>query len=160
MPSWSTIPPKSGKGCMEPAPAQNSADCAPLILSFLEAEMLAQVSRHPGVNLHIALFDGGYVACEDVHGDIALRFACSRARIPMEIKFEPPRDLTFVAVLLRLPSCRIAHSHAIKSDCLLDALASIEPSCEVQGLSDQVQGSPGSGMSAQGPKQHCQFYCL
>ena len=124
------------------------------ILSFDEASLLDLFRAEPGVQLEVALFDGAYLQCQTMADKVRIQYCCQEAArklIPIEIKSAPTSCPGFIQLLLQEQTVDIAPCSTMCThfeNCLLNALQSVQPSLDLSGLIDQVQATPGTGLSA------------
>ena len=123
------------------------------ILSFDEASLLDLFYKQAGLEMQVALFDGGYLQCNSMAEDARLRYCLCKAAedvIPMEIKSPAPPDLQGITrLLVRHSGVGVSPcSHVRFDNCLLSALHSVSPELDFSMLQDQIQATPGTGLSA------------
>ena len=124
------------------------------ILSFEEAAMLDRVRGHPGVSMSVALFDGAYIQCQTLGDEALLREALkmvTQEYVPMSIKTNMRDSQWLGGTFLRCPETVLQRAPGMcvaYSNCLLNAIASLDASVDLSVISDQVQATQERGLCA------------
>lgn len=121
------------------------------ILSFQEASLLETFLNHPDIDMQVAIFDGGYVACSSLFHDIVLRDVSAKMALEMVIKEEFP-NLSATRQLLRCGSAETSMSRMFAdhagTNCLLASLAMMLPENDVHALLHASANRTEVGISA------------